>query len=74
LAAWNPWAGYRISEIMGIKAPISGYHTIFGQPIYAPEAGITCFNRAIESRGKRVIKKDRGMLDRIDSLRKRSKR
>jgi len=31
----NPWAGYRISEIIGVKAPAYGYQYGFHQPISA---------------------------------------
>ena len=31
----NPWAGYKISEIIGVKAPEIGYRYAFYQPILA---------------------------------------
>ena len=35
----NPWAGYRISEIMGVKAPASSYRYELYQPVLAQSAG-----------------------------------
>jgi len=31
----NPWAGYRISEIIGVEAPAYGYQYGFYQPVSA---------------------------------------
>jgi Na+-translocating ferredoxin:NAD+ oxidoreductase RNF subunit RnfB len=31
----NPWAGYRISEIIGLEAPALGYRYGFRQPLFA---------------------------------------
>jgi len=35
----NPWAGYKISEIIGVKAPKVGYRHGFYQPILAQRRG-----------------------------------
>jgi hypothetical protein len=35
----NPWVGYRISEIIGVKAPVSSYRYEFYQPVLARRAG-----------------------------------
>lgn len=34
----NPWVGYRISEIIGVKAPVPSYRYEFYQPILAQRA------------------------------------
>ena len=34
----NPWAGYKISEIIGVKAPASGYRYESYQPVLAQRA------------------------------------
>jgi len=31
----NPWVGYKISEIIGVKAPEIGYRYEFYQPVFA---------------------------------------
>ena len=35
----NPWVGYKISEIIGVKAPAFGYQYGFYQPIFAQRPG-----------------------------------
>jgi len=35
----NPWAGYRISEIIGVKTPAYGYQYGFYQPVSAQRPG-----------------------------------
>jgi Na+-translocating ferredoxin:NAD+ oxidoreductase RNF subunit RnfB len=60
----DPWAGYRISEIMGIKAPLFAR----GQ---RPNASIGSLRSEVSELSKRV----EGILNRIDSLgKKRGKR
>jgi len=71
----NPRAGYRISEVIGMRAPIFGYHYRLDQPIFPqrPEslASIGSLSAEVEELSKRI----EGILDRIDSLgRKRGKR
>jgi hypothetical protein len=70
----DPWAGHRISEIMGIKAPIFNYRTVFGQPVYpqrpVSHASIGSLRAEVGELSKRI----EGILDKIDSLgRKREK-
>jgi Na+-translocating ferredoxin:NAD+ oxidoreductase RNF subunit RnfB len=71
----DPWGGYRISEIMGTKVPIFGYHYRFGQPAFGqrPEslASIGSLSAEVEELSKRI----KGILDRLASLEvKRAKR
>ena len=70
----NPWAGYRIGESMGIKAPVFGYHPTFDQPHFAqrlnPHASVGSLSAEVSELSKRI----EGMLDRIDSLQRRVKR
>jgi Na+-translocating ferredoxin:NAD+ oxidoreductase RNF subunit RnfB len=35
----NPWVGYRISEIIGVKATVFGYRYELSQPVLAQRAG-----------------------------------
>ena len=64
----DPGAGYRVSEIMGTKAPIFGYHYRFGQPVFGqrPEslASIGSLSAEVGELSKRI----EGILGRIDSL------
>ena len=70
----DPWAGYRIGEIMGIKAAVFGYHPTFGQPRFAqrlnPHASIGSLRAEMIELSKRI----EGILDRLDSLKRRVKR
>jgi len=35
----NPWVGYNISEIIGLRVPVFGYQHRFYQPIFASRPG-----------------------------------
>jgi hypothetical protein len=64
----DPGAGYRISEIMGIKAPVFAYHPSFDQPRFAqrlnPHASLGSLRAEVSELSKRI----EGILDKIDSL------
>jgi Na+-translocating ferredoxin:NAD+ oxidoreductase RNF subunit RnfB len=64
----DPWAGYRISEIMGIRAPLFNYRTVFGKPVYPQRtlhhASIGSLRAEIDELSKRI----EGIIDKIDSL------
>jgi hypothetical protein len=66
-------AGHKISEVMGIKAPIFYYHPKFGQPGFAqrlnPHVSLGSLRVEVSELSKRI----EGILDRIDSLRRRLK-
>jgi hypothetical protein len=69
----DPWAGYRIGEIIGIKASIFGHHMIFGQPIYSQRPELLASIGLLRTEVSELSKRIRGILDRIDSLGKRRK-
>jgi len=64
----NPWAGYRISEIVGMRAPFSGYQHGFYRPSFMSRPGIS---PSLESLGKEVSelsKRMESLLGRIENL------
>lgn len=70
----NPWTGYRIGEIIGMRVPFSGYQHRFYQPSFVSRPGIP---PALESLGKEVSqlsKRMEGILDRIENLGMKIKR
>ena len=69
----NPWIGYEISDIIGLKTPFTGYPNRFYQSSITSSAGSY---PSLESLGKEVrelSKRMEGMLDRIDALIKRER-
>jgi hypothetical protein len=64
----NPWAGYQIGDIIGLRAPVFGYPNRFYQPSFMSRPGIS---PSLESLGKEVnelSKRMEGILDRIENL------
>ena len=67
----NPWIGYEVSDIIGLRTPFSGYPNRFYQPSLMSGPGLS---PSLESLGKEVRELSRRMesiLDRIDTLGKR---
>ena len=67
----NPWIGYEISDIIGLRAPFTGYPNRFYQSSLMFSSGPS---PSLESLGKEVrelSKRMEGILDRIDALIKR---
>jgi len=64
----EPWAGYRISEIMGIKAPIFSAHARFGQPIFPQRPESLAFIGSLGSEVRELSRRIEGILERINSL------
>lgn len=64
----EPWVGYRISEIVGMGAPIFGYHHRFGRPIFAQRPESLAFIGSLGTEVEELSKRIQGILDRIDSL------
>jgi len=67
----NPRAGYRISEIIRMRAPIFGYHHIFGQPVFTPRAGSLGSLGSLSAEVSELSKRIEDILDRIDNLGKK---
>jgi hypothetical protein len=67
----NPWIGYEISDIIGLRAPFTGYPNRFYHSSLMFSSGPS---PSLESLGKEVrelSKRMEGILDRIDALIKR---
>lgn len=64
----NPWAGYKISEIIGVKAPVFGYQYGFYQPVSAQRPGSppspALLRKEVEGLSQRVD----NILARIENL------
>jgi len=66
----NPWVGYRISEIMGVKAPAFGYRYASYQPVLAQQAAplaSASLRKEVEGLSQRVD----DILTRIEKLGRR---
>lgn len=64
----DPWAGHRISEIMGTKVPIFAYHYRFGQPAFGRRPESLTSIGSLSAEVKELSKRIEGILDRLDSL------
>jgi len=64
----DPWAGYRISEIMGARAPIFGSYPRFGQPIFPQRPESLASIGSLRAEVSELSKRIEGILDRITSL------
>jgi Na+-translocating ferredoxin:NAD+ oxidoreductase RNF subunit RnfB len=67
----NPWIGYEISDIIGLRTPFTGYPNRFYQSSLMSRSGVS---PSLESLGKEVrelSKRMESILDRIDALMKR---
>ena len=67
----NPWAGYRISEVVGMRVPAFGYQQRPYQPIFthrpAPTASLGALKKEVTALSKRID----GILGRIDRLKRK---
>jgi len=62
----NPWAGYKISEIIGVKIPTYSYGF---QPAFAPRLGVTPSPAALREEVRGLSRRVDDILARIESLR-----
>ncbi len=62
----NPWAGYRISEIMGMKVPSFGL-----QPAFSPRLGLTSSPEALREEAQGLSQRVGDILARIEKLKAR---
>jgi len=67
----NPWVGYNISEIIGVKVPVFGYQQRSYQHFIGPRlwsiSSLELLKKEVEESSKRI----EGILNRIDTLGKR---
>jgi len=67
----NPWAGYNISEIIGLRVPVFGYQQRFYQPIFTPRSGALPSLESLKNEVGGLSKRIEGILNRIENLGKR---
>ena len=67
----NPWVGYKISEITGVRIPVSGDqqrpYRSFVRPRLGASSSLELLRKEVEESSKRI----EGILNRIDKLGKR---
>jgi Na+-translocating ferredoxin:NAD+ oxidoreductase RNF subunit RnfB len=61
----NPWAGYRINEIIGVKVPAHGYGF---QPAFVPKPGIGASAEVLRQEIQRLSKNVDDILVRVERL------
>ena len=64
----NPWVGYNISEIIGLRVPVFGYQQRFYQPIFAQRLAPLPSLESLRKEVERLSKSIEGILDRIDNF------
>jgi len=64
----NPWAGYSISEVVGMRVPVFGYQQRFYQPISASRPGPVPSLESLKKEVTILSKRIDGILDRIENL------
>jgi hypothetical protein len=70
----DPWAGYRIGQITGVRVPIAGLTYNFHQASLTPRPKPPVSLGALRAEVGELSKRIEGILDKIDSLgRKREK-
>jgi len=67
----NPWVGYRISEVIGMRVPTFGYQKRSYQPIFSQRPGPTASLKALKKEVTALSKRIDGILDRIENLKRR---
>jgi len=70
----NPWVGYNISEIIGLRVPVFGYQQRFYQPILASRSGPVPSLESLKKEVTALSKRIDGILDRIENLGRRQER
>jgi len=70
----NPWAGYNISEIVGLRVPVFGYQQRFYQPIFAPRSGPLPSLKSLRKEVEGLSKRIEDILNRIGNLGRRQER
>ncbi len=66
----NPWVGYTISDVIGMRVPIFGYQKRSYQPIFSQRPGPTASLKALKKEVTALSKRIDGILDRIENLKR----
>jgi Na+-translocating ferredoxin:NAD+ oxidoreductase RNF subunit RnfB len=64
----NPWSGYRISEIIGVKVPAHGYGF---RPAFLPKPGVGASPEALGQEIRRLSESVDDILVRVEKLKAR---
>jgi len=64
----NPWVGYNISEIIGLKVPAFGYQQRSYQHAIRPSSGPVASLELLRKEVGESLKRIEGILNRIDKL------
>ncbi|MGB5925821.1 MAG: (Fe-S)-binding protein [Dehalococcoidia bacterium] len=64
----DPWSGYRISQIIGVKVPAHSYQF---QPVSVPKAGVPPWPKALREEIKGLSRRADDILVRIEKLAQR---
>ncbi len=64
----NPWSGYRISQIIGVKVPAYSYQF---QPVAVPKAGVPPWPKALSEELRGLSQTVDDILVRIEKLAQR---
>ena len=64
----NPWVGYKISEIIGVKAPASSYRYEFYQPVLFQRTGPPSSPASLKIEVGALSQKVDDILAKIDNL------
>ena len=67
----DPWVGYKISEITGVRIPVSGYQQRPYRSFVGPRLGASSSLESLRKEVGELSKRIDGILNRIDKLRKR---
>lgn len=64
----NPWTGYEILDITGLRTPISGYPTRFYQPSFVSRPGLSFSLELLGREVRGLSKRMESILERIEKL------
>jgi hypothetical protein len=67
----NPWIGYEISDIIGLRTPFTGYPNRFYQSSLMSGSGLTPSLESLAKEVRELSRRMESILDRIDALGKR---
>jgi len=64
----DPWAGYRISEIVGVEAPVFGYRYESRQPLFAQRSELPLSPALLRKQVRGLSQRANDILARIGKL------
>ncbi|MBW2002504.1 MAG: hypothetical protein JRI30_08335 [Deltaproteobacteria bacterium] len=67
----DPWVGYKISEITGVRVPVSGYQQRSYRDFVGPRLGASPSLELLRKEVGELSKRIEGILNRVDKLGKR---